>query len=318
VIPPPSEAPALVPPRGGVTWRYGSDLRMAGAAVYVLLLQVSHPTVGAGVHEHSAFELDPWGRLHRTLDFVSTIVYGGPEAAAEMGTRVRAMHRAIRGVDEQGRRYHALEPDAYAWVQLTLAEGMIEGHRVLGRRLSADQQDELWQEWRKVGRLLGVRDRDLPDTWSRARVLRDRMIAERLEHTPAVDQVLTLVIAPPAPPLPGLPTWLWRIVRAPTARIGLIVTGGLLGPELRERFGISWGRRRQLLFRLFAALSRLATPVFWLLPPLRIFGPWYLRIRRRLTRRPAVERVAVDLPAPPSAPPAPPPAPPSGASPPAT
>ncbi|WP_320669349.1 oxygenase MpaB family protein [Patulibacter defluvii] len=296
VLPPPEEAAALVPSRRGVTWRYGSDLRMVGSSVYVLLLQVAHPTVGAGVHEHSAFELDPWGRLHRTLDFVSTMVYGGPEAAAEMGRRVRAMHRGIRGVDEQGRRYNALEPEAYAWVQLTLAEGMIGGHRALGRRLRPAQRDQLWQEWRRVGRLLGVRERDLPDSWEQAEALRDRTIAERLEHTPAVDQVLRLVLAPPAPPLPGLPGWLWRIVSAPAARIGLLITGGLLGPVLRERFGLPWNRRRQAMFRLLAGLSRLATPVFWLLPPLRIFGPTYLRIRRGITRRPAVERVAVDLP----------------------
>jgi uncharacterized protein (DUF2236 family) len=43
-------------------------VRLFTAAGDALLLQVSHPTVGAGVSEYSDFKADPWGRLFRTLD----------------------------------------------------------------------------------------------------------------------------------------------------------------------------------------------------------------------------------------------------------
>ena len=36
-------------------------------AGYALVLQVAHPTVAAGVEEHSRYRQDPWGRLVRTL-----------------------------------------------------------------------------------------------------------------------------------------------------------------------------------------------------------------------------------------------------------
>src|SRR5437764_2499574 len=125
---------AIVP--GSVTWRYASDARAMLGAGAALLLQVSHPTVAAGVREHSEFERDPWGRLLRTLDFVNLLIYGGPEAAARTGRALREMHRRIKGVDPDGKRYHALEPEAYAWVHATLAEVIVRAHRLFGRRLS--------------------------------------------------------------------------------------------------------------------------------------------------------------------------------------
>src|SRR5437870_6091858 len=128
VMPPPGEWHALVPRPGSITWRRASDARLLIAAGYALLLQVSHPTVGAGVTEHSQFRRDPWGRLLRTLDYTYTMVYGGPRAAGEMGRRIRAMHTRIRGRTPDRRPYHALEPRAYAWVHATLAEAIVSAH----------------------------------------------------------------------------------------------------------------------------------------------------------------------------------------------
>src|SRR5436305_3979725 len=115
-MPPVRQWPALVPAPDSITWQRAGDGRLLMAAGYALLLQVSHPTVGAGVSEHSNFRSDPWGRLLRTLDFTCTMVYGGPEAACEMGGRIRTMHGRIKGTRPDGRRYDALEPGAYAWV----------------------------------------------------------------------------------------------------------------------------------------------------------------------------------------------------------
>ena len=82
LLPPAQQWTALAPHPGTVAWRRASDARLLLAAGYALLLQVSHPTVGAGVSEHSQFRRDPWGRLLRTLDYTYTMVYGGPRAAA--------------------------------------------------------------------------------------------------------------------------------------------------------------------------------------------------------------------------------------------
>ena len=114
VLPPPEEWPQLAPGPESVVWRRASDPRVLLTAGYALVLQVAHPTVGAGVSEHSSFREDPWRRLSRTLDAFYGLVYGGPQAAGEAGRRLRALHRTIRGVEAGGRRYSALEPEAYA------------------------------------------------------------------------------------------------------------------------------------------------------------------------------------------------------------
>ena len=66
------------------------DVRLYLGAGYALLMQVSHPTVGAGVRDHSTFAEDPWGRLLRTMDYLYLITLSGQESAA-VGRRVAAV-----------------------------------------------------------------------------------------------------------------------------------------------------------------------------------------------------------------------------------
>src|SRR2546430_16982449 len=89
VMPPPGEWHGLVPRPGSITWRRASDARLLVAAGYALLLQGSHPTVGAGVSEPSEFRRDPWGRLLRPPPYTHPMGYGGPSPAGDMGRRTR-------------------------------------------------------------------------------------------------------------------------------------------------------------------------------------------------------------------------------------
>src|SRR3981081_1676440 len=100
------EARELLVGPESITWRYASDARLYLVMLYPLLLQVAHPTVGAGVRDYSDFDRRPWNRLLRTIDYVTLLVYGGPEAV-HAGRRLRDMHKRFRGVREDGRRYHA-------------------------------------------------------------------------------------------------------------------------------------------------------------------------------------------------------------------
>lgn len=278
VLPHPDEIPALVAKPGSALWRYGGDVRLIGTGAYAILLQVGHPTVGAGVSEHSDFRADPWGRLLRTLDYTYAMTYGGPVLAAEMGRRIREMHKQIKGVKPDGERYHALEPEAYAWVHATLAHSIVRGHELLGRSMDRAQTERFYAEWRLQGELIGVRERDLPETWAEFGDYFEHMVLERLERTAAVAEVLQSLEAPTRPDLPFLPEAVWRVARIPAARqIGLI-TGGLLSPSLRNRFDVRWTRAQERRLQILATASRAATP---LLPgTMRNVGPSYLRWRR--------------------------------------
>jgi uncharacterized protein (DUF2236 family) len=294
VMPTPEEIPALVAEPGSTLWRYGGDVRLIGAGAYAILLQVGHPTVGAGVSEHSDFRADPWGRLLRTLDYSYVMTYGGPELAGEMGRRIREMHKHIKGVKPDGEPYSALEPEAYAWVHATLADSIVRAHELLGTPIPASELERFYAEWRRGGRLIGVRESDLPATWAEFGSYFERMVDERLERTAAVGEVLEALSDPTRPELPFLPEAAWRLARIPAAHQMTLVTGGLLPPRLRERYGIEWTRGQERQLQLLAAASRRATP---LMPAaLRNFGPSYLRWRREeIARGDAASPVRVSV-----------------------
>jgi uncharacterized protein (DUF2236 family) len=211
------------------------------------------------------------------------MVYGGARSAGETGIRIRRMHGRIRGVRPDGRPYSALEPDAYAWVHATLAEGIVRAHDLFGERLDEAERAQLWSDWRRLGRLLGIDDEELPPDWPAFRAYFEAMVEQQLEHTRAVDEVLEALArpAPPALSAPGM--WFWPAARVPLAHIVRLSTVGLLPPVLRERFGIRWSRRRQAELGALAAALRTATPV---MPrALRETGPGYLRVREQAARR---------------------------------
>jgi uncharacterized protein (DUF2236 family) len=285
ILPSADEAAALVPPPGSITWRRAGDARLFLSAGYALLLQVSHPTVAAGVREHSNFRADPWGRLLRTLDFTNVLIYGGARRAAEMGRWLREMHKPIKGVDPTGRRYHALEPGAYAWVHATLADSIVRGHALFGRPMGPAEIERFYAEWRDMGRLIGVRPRHLPARWSAFCDYFDRMVAERLEDNDVVHDVLDTLVRPARPPIPLLTDGAWRAARIPVARLFGLTTLGLLPPLLRRRFGVGWSRAQELELRALGGAARAATPV--MPAALRNMGPSYLEWRRSALARAA-------------------------------
>lgn len=275
------EAAELLVGPESIAWRCVSDARLYLVMLYPLLLQVAHPTVGAGVRDFSDFEHRPWNRLLRTLDYVSLLVYGGEEAIAA-GRRLRALHKGFQGERDDGRRYYALEPEAYAWVHGTLLHTYVAGHAHFGTRMSPAEVERFYREYRGLGRLVGVRERDLPDDWAGFCRYFERTVQTELEHNESVDRVLRAVRDPLKPPVP-LPTPLWRLLRIP-ARRSLLVGGiGLMSPSLRSRLRIGWSPGDEAAFQALGALSRATTP---LLPQaLRIMGPAQLRMRRRAIAR---------------------------------
>ncbi len=277
VLPEYDEARQYAISRHNVAWRVASDARLMLASGAALMLQVAHPTVGAGVEEHSNFENEPWERLLRTLDFVNLLVYGGADRAIATGRGMRAIHKRIKGVKPDGTPYHSLEPEAYAWVHATLAETIIASHVRFVGRLERWEVDAFWTEWRGLGRLLGVRDQDLPEAWPEFRRYVDWMARERLEHTASVDDVLATLKAPVPPPVRGLPAPAWRLMSIPASRATELATVGLLPPVVREKLGMRWTPAMDVELRAMGRLSRIVTPIA---PgPVRNMGPAYLRWR---------------------------------------
>lgn len=264
-----------------VAWQRTSDVRLYLTMVYALLLQVAHPTVGAGVRDYSDFERRPWHRLLRTVDYVTLLVYGGAQAVPA-GRRLRELHKRFTGVREDGERYHALEPDAYAWVHATLIDTYVTGHAHFGTPMSAHETERFYREYRGLGRLIGVRERDLPETWLGFREYFDRVTGEVLAHNESVDRVLRAIRRVPPPPI-RVPGILWRAFRIPAGDALRLGGVGPMSPELRKRLRIPWGRADELRFRALCAASRSLTPA--LPESLRVTGPAQLAYRQKAIER---------------------------------
>jgi uncharacterized protein (DUF2236 family) len=277
VFPSDTELDEIVVGPTSVAWARTSDARLYLVMLYPLLLQVAHPTVGAGVHDYSDFERRPWDRLLRTIDYVSLLVYGG-QHAAPAGRRLRELHKRFSGIREDGERYHALEPDAYAWVHATLIQTYVSGHAHFGSPMRREEVEQFYHEYRRLGRLIGVRERDLPPTWTGFRAYFDEMVAEALVRTQSVARVLQTIRHAPAPPV-RVPDLVWRAISLPAGQALWLGGAGLMSPSLRARLGVSWSGLDEAQFRTLGTLSRGLTPV---LPKrLKVMGPAQLRWRDR-------------------------------------
>ena len=200
-----------------------------------------------------------------------------------MGRRLRELHKRFKGVKPDGERYSALEPEAYAWVHATLLDAYVSGHAQFGRPMSSDQVERFYREYIGLGRLVGVRDGDLPADWRGFRAYFERTVERDLEHTDSVDRVLRAVRHAAFPDVPFVPDMFWKALRLPAARALYVCGVGLLPAELRERLGARWHSREKREYRTIGAVSRRLTPV---LPQrLLVLGPTQLRWRRKAIER---------------------------------
>jgi uncharacterized protein (DUF2236 family) len=266
-------------------WRYAGDTRIAFLGGTIGLLQLMHPAIGAGVLEHSDFFNDPYGRVFRSLPRILGVVYDGPDAEAT-GHEVRGFHRDIKGVDAQGRGYHALDPETFWWAHATfqfMAEQVAD--RFDRHRLTTVEREQLYQEGVEWYRRYGVSDRAVPADRAEFQVAWDRCCADMLEMNDAVEWVLETILHPRrAPKLPPALAWARPLVAVPPVRqalftpIRLVAIGGL-PPVVRHRFGIPWNRADQ------AALDALELTVretWWMVPESQRWQPRALAGWRRV------------------------------------
>src|SRR5919199_1643452 len=132
---------------GSVTWRVNREgvLLVGGGAA--LVLQVAHPLVAAGVAQHSNYREDPWGRLYRTLDITTRIVFGSTRTAEGAAAQLREMHGRIRGASASGggrypagTRYSARNPELVMWVHATLVRTSLDVYQLYVRPLTIAEQ----------------------------------------------------------------------------------------------------------------------------------------------------------------------------------
>lgn len=262
---------------GSLHWRHAGDNRVLLLLVRVGLMQLMHPGLGAGVREHSDFFCEPWERIIRSVPQIQGVTFDWPDAAAT-AREITAYHVDIKGVDEQGRRYHALDPETYFWAHLTIFDTMVRAIELFDHRLSESEKARLYAESLDAFRLYGVSDRFAPPDWAGYERYLDRMCRETLELTPVAKGLLAFVEEPPER-FPLVPQPVYRLLKRPFGRFLWWVNRGTLHPAIRRRIGVTWTARDERRLRVFAKIVH----VVWPLAPDRLrYSPRSRAARKRV------------------------------------
>jgi uncharacterized protein (DUF2236 family) len=161
---------------------------------------------------------EPYERLARTAQVMSTIGFGSREDADRATRRVRAMHR----------RYRVDQPDLLLWVLFTLVDSGLVVYQLYVDKLSDAQQAGYWEDYKQVGRLFGLRDRDMPDTLEDLREYKREMLTGDVLHVSdwARERARSIVLEPPVP-----------LVARPLLETVNFVTIALLPDRIRREYG---------------------------------------------------------------------------------
>jgi uncharacterized protein (DUF2236 family) len=208
-----------------------------------LLLQVAEPRVAAGVARFSDYREAPWRRLYRTIEVTTRIVFGDERPSAEAAARLRRVHERVRGRDDGGRRYQALDPELLMWVHATLLDTSVLVYDRYVRPLSEPERAVYYEQMKPVGEAYGIPAERQPSDWRAFRDYFDGMIESGLRVTETTRDVADSVLNP-ALPLPA------RLPALPAVEAVRLLTVGTLPESLREDLGLEWGPLRE---RLLAA-----------------------------------------------------------------
>jgi uncharacterized protein (DUF2236 family) len=202
-----------------------------------LLMQAAHPLAVSGLLAHSTAMDEPYDRLARTAEVMSTIGFGSRADADRVTRRVRAMHRRVSGRTGEpagaypaGTPYRADQPDLLLWVLFTLVDSGLVVYQLYVEKLSDADQAAYWEDYKQVGRLFGLRDRDMPDTLADLREYKREMLAGDTLHVSdwARRRARAIVLEPPVP-------WLAR----PLLETVNFITIALLPDRIRREYGFS-------------------------------------------------------------------------------
>lgn len=161
-----------------VIWRVHSDVTtMMIGGVTALLVQMLHPAALAGVWDHSQFREDMSGRLRRTARFIAVTTFAEREQADGAIARVRAIHKQVQGVMEDGQPYRADDPWLLAWVHVCETLGFLDAWIAYAEPyMTVSDQDQYVREAGLIAKRLGAHP--VPETRAEAELLITRFLPE--------------------------------------------------------------------------------------------------------------------------------------------
>jgi uncharacterized protein (DUF2236 family) len=217
--------------------RVNRERALALAGPRALLMQAAHPLAVAGLLAHSTALDEPYERLARTAQVLSTIGFGSRRDADRVTARVRAAHGRVRGrlrhavgLYPAGTPYRADDPELLMWVLFTLVDSATLVYRTYVRGMSREEEAALWQDYRVVGRLFGLADADMPARLAELDDYRHEMLGggQLFVSEWARERARKIVLEPPVP-----------LIARPLVETVNFITVALLPDRIRKQYGFS-------------------------------------------------------------------------------
>jgi uncharacterized protein (DUF2236 family) len=208
---------------------------VALSGMRALLMQAAHPLAVFGLLAHSSAMEEPYDRLARTAETMSTIAFGSRAQADRITRRVRTMHRRVSGTLAEpvgpyaaGTPYRADDPQLLLWILYTLVDSSLVVFRTYVRSVSRAEEAAYWEDYKIVGNLFGLDDRDMPETIDGLDAYGRRMLdGDELLVTPwARERAREIVLEPPVP-----------LLARPLLETANFVTVALLPDRIRSQYG---------------------------------------------------------------------------------
>ena len=183
--------------------------------VWIGAIQNMYPELGAGVEDHSILLREPLQRVARSVYPIMGVVYDG-DRAAQTGEQIKGYHTTIKGVDAEGRRYHALNPETFYWAHATFFMLIIKTAEYFCGGLTEAEKRQLFDEHVQWYRMYGMSMRPVPETWEEFQEYWDRKCRDELEINRATLDIFTIRI--PKPRFVLMPTPVWDQLFRPHGR----------------------------------------------------------------------------------------------------
>lgn len=217
---------------------------IALAGPRALLLMAAHPVAFEGFFAQTDALDHPYDRLRRTAEVLALITYGLRRDADAATAQVRAVHHTVRGRLPEaagrfpaGTPYAADDPELLLWILASLFDSCLLVHDRYVGTLSAAEREAYWRDYRLIGRLFGLRGRDMPRDLTAFREYMAATLAGPDIHVTdsARELAVRIVLRPPVP-----------LSSRPLLELANFVTVGLLPGRLRAQYRLGWDPARSL------------------------------------------------------------------------
>ena len=254
--------------RDSITWKINREMVVVVGWGRAILLQLAHPAVAAGVHDHSSFRgslLASFRRLHSTVRAMLALTFGDTEQMITAAAGINTIHDRVCGriapalkpperCETAGERYSAHDPELQRWVHATLLESIPLTYELLVGPLTPEERDRYCSEAAVMEPLLGMPAGWLPRNSAQLDAyMREVLTSGSIVVTDSSRSLARALLYPPQ----------WYVAW-PAFRAMQLITIGSLPAAIRQAYGFEW---RASDMRAFARWTMLLRAALRVLPP---------------------------------------------------